>query len=175
MGRDSRSRRITKGIDIPANGTARTETIHFTWHGGSSVSAITMKIPSKEQFFENFTPSGSEYAEFLKTHDPAKKANLSNGPYSLTGKLGDKLAIHMTIDKGMNTGSYYYDKYGSSNTLPLTVKNFDKNTGKITIEEQNDKGEVTGNFSGVLTPDYFEGEMTAYTGKALSFKLTVSK
>ena len=172
-GQESRKRRITEGIDIPANGTARTETVYFNWHGGSSVSAFTMKIPSKEQFFENFTPAGNEYAEFIKTHDTSKKANLSDGPYALAGKLGTKLAIHMTIDKGMKTGSYYYDKYGPSYPLILTVKNFDKKTGKITLEEQNDKGEVTGNFTGVLTPESFEGKMTAYTGKTHPFNLSV--
>lgn len=167
-------RRITPGLDIPANGTANYG-ISFSWHGGPSIKAITMKIPSKEQFFENFTPTGNEYDEFIKNMPKAGENELGDGPFTMAGKLGGKHAIHMTINKGLQDGTYYYDKYGPNNTLALSVKNYDKKTGKITLEEQNDKGQVTGNFIGVLTPTAFEGTMTAYTGKSFPFTLTVSK
>lgn len=173
-GMDTSSNRITKGIDIPAKGSARYESM-FSWHAGSSIKAITMKIPSREQFFENYTPTGNEYAEYVKDMPKGGSANLGDGPFALAGKLGGKHAIHMTINRGLKDGTYYYDKYGPSNALTLTVKNFDKKTGKITLEEQNNKGQVTGSFTGVLTPTSFNGDMTAYTGKTLPFTLEVSK
>lgn len=75
----------------------------------------------------------------------------------------------------MKKGTYYYDKYGPSNTLQLVVKAFNPNTGDLTLEETNDKAEVTGTFIGKLSDTSYTGTMTAYTGKTYNFDLKIVK
>lgn len=170
-------KRIEQGKqEIPANGTI---TLPFTFNGHSSsaVTAVTVNTPTQEDFFKNYKPTGQEYSIYVKAHgdEPVKAGHLSNGPYQLAGNLGAKLAIHINLDKGMKQGTYYYDKYGPKNTLDLSVKAFNDHTGELTLEECNDKGEVTGSFVGKLTADTYTGTMTAYTGKSYPFTLKVIK
>lgn len=177
MGGQGSKKRIEQGKkEIPANGTITIPFI-FSGRGGSKLKAVTVNTPSQESFFKNYTPTGHEYADYVKVHgdEPIKADRLSYGPYQLAGKLGTKLAIHLNLDKGMKHGTYYYDKYGPNNTLNLSVKAFNDNTGELTLEETNEKGEVTGTFIGTLTPEAYTGTMTAYTGKSFPFTLTVTK
>lgn len=165
---------MEKGKDIPAGGTVRIPQ-SFTGHIFSDIKAITMKTPAKEDFFKNYEPTGKEYADYVAKH--GAKVDLSNklsdGPYKLAGKLGGKYAVHVSLEKGMVKGSYYYDKSGPSATLNLSIKSFNPRTGDLTIEETNDKGEVTGTFTGILTAESYTGKMTAFTGKTYNFTLAV--
>ncbi|MCM1378056.1 MAG: hypothetical protein NC097_07005 [Clostridium sp.] len=174
FGVEESNHKIEKGVDIPANGTTRVPS-SFSMHGGGNIANITMNTPTEEDFFEKFIPKGNEYAEYVKTLDPTTgdRGRLSDGPYKIKGKLGGKYPIHMTINKGMRDGSYYYDKSGPNNSLTLTVNVFNKRTGEIKLDERNAKGEITGTFSGTLTPSTFVGEMKAYTGKIYNFNLEV--
>ncbi|MCM1349219.1 MAG: hypothetical protein NC338_07380 [Firmicutes bacterium] len=175
FGVEEHNKRIENGKDIPANGSVKVDFM-FSGHGGASLSSVAMKVPTQEEFYANFTPTGNEYEAYVKANGTVSASaadDLSEGPYTIAGKLNGKLPIHINLNKGMRDGSYYYDKYGPSNTLTLTVKSFNKKTGTLVIEERNDKGEVTGTFSGTLTPETFVGEMTAYTGKTLPFNLKV--
>lgn len=170
------TRKIEPGKDIPENGTARIP-FSFSGHSYSEIQAITMNTPSQETFFKNYKPTGKEYKTYISENgeDNAKAQKLGNGPYELAGKLGTKLAIHVNLEKGMKKGTYYYDKYGPSNTLQLVVKSFNPNTGDLTLEETNDKAEVTGTFIGKLSNESYTGKMTAYTGKTYNFDLKVTK
>lgn len=162
--------------DIPANGTI-TVPFLYSGHVDNSITAITVNTPTQEDFFKNYKPTGQEFAAYVKVHgdEPVKAGHLSNGPYQLAGSLGTKLPIHVNLDKGMKHGTYYYDKYGPKNALTLSVKAFNDNTGDLTLEEMNDKGEVTGTFIGKLSADAYIGTMTAYTGKSYPFTLKVVK
>ncbi|MDE5665260.1 MAG: hypothetical protein K2I31_04895 [Duncaniella sp.] len=176
MGHEEVTRKIEPGKDIPANGTVR---LNFSYSGHSfpEIQAITMNTPSQESFFKNYKPTGKEYSEYISQYgeDAASAKKISDGPYELAGKLGTKLAIHVNLDKGMKKGTYYYDKYGPSNTLQLVVKAFNPNTGDLTLEETNDKAEVTGTFIGKLSDTSYTGTMTAYTGKTYNFDLKIVK
>lgn len=176
FGVESSKKSTEPGKDIPANGTIRLQTT-FTGHGGRSFKSVTMSTPSQEQFFANYTPTGKEYQNYIDNHgaDVAVPNKLSNGPYTIVGKLGGKYPIHLQLDEGMKSGAYYYDKMGPNNQLTLSVKSFNKNTGELVLEEMNDKGDVTGSFIGTLRPDAYTGTMTAYTGKSYKFDLTVQK
>lgn len=173
-GIDSHKSEIEKGKDIPAGGTVKIP-FSFTGHAGSSIKAITVKTPSKEDFFKNYTPSGKEYDEYIaKYGDKLSASNkLSDGPYNLAGKLGGKYAVHVNLEKGMKKGTYYYDKSGANAKLNLSIKEFNPNTGELTMEETNDKGQVTGTFIGTLTSEAYTGKMTAFSGKTYSFTLAV--
>lgn len=174
VGGEDVKKQIMPGKDIPANGTVRLD-ISFNGHYSETIKAITMNTPSQESFFKSYAANGNEYADYVKTHGEAKAGagKLSDGPYELAGKLGGKMAIHVNIDKGMKHGSYYYDKYGPSNTLELSVKAFNPRTGELTLEESNDKGQVTGSFVGTLSDRSYTGTMTSYTGKSYAFDLAV--
>lgn len=177
QGDEGSKKRIEQGKKpIPANSTV-TIPFSFTGRSWTSLKAITINTPSQESFFQNYQPTGQEFAAYVKAHgdEPVKAEQISDGPYQLAGKLGTKLPIHVNLAKGMKHGTYYYDKYGPNNTLNLSVKAFNKNTGELTLEETNDKGEVTGTFIGKLTPEAYTGTMTAYTGKSYPFTLRVIK
>lgn len=176
------SHKTEKGKDIPANGTVRFN-FSFTGHEDATLSNIVMKQLSQDEFLSTYTPTGDEYKRFMETVKPQKKTPvrkgdknaLSDGPYTIVGKIGGKYAVHISLDKGMKTGSYYYDKNGANATLALTITNFNRQTGKLTMEERNDKGEITGTFTGTLTPDSYKGEMTAFNGKTHSFDMKVEQ
>lgn len=167
---------IVQGKDIPAHGTLRLDET-FSFHCNRSIKAITMHIPTKESFFKNYKPTGDEYNNYIKVHgdEVVKKGTLGFGPFQFAGKLGGKYPIHINLLKGMKSGSYYYDKNGSKSTLDLHVKSYNENTGELTMEETNNKGEVTGSFIGVLTPETYKGKMTSFQGKTYDFTLDVVK
>ncbi|MDE6296416.1 MAG: phosphoethanolamine transferase CptA, partial [Muribaculaceae bacterium] len=175
--RDRTSNKIETGkADIPANGTIKVKD-SFTGHYYRDLVAITVHSPSKEDFYKKYTPTGEEYAAYVKVHGdtPVKREALGYGPFLMTGKVGGKYAVHITLNKGMKTGSYYYDKSGPNATLDLSVKEYNENTGEVTIEEKNKNGEVTGTFIGILTPDSFVGKMTSFQGKTYDCNFKVSK
>lgn len=165
---------IEPGKDIPARGTITIEE-DFTMHHNRDLKAITMHIPTKESFFKNYSPTGDEYNEYIRVHgdEVVKKNSLGYGPFTIAGKLGGKYPIHINLAKGMKSGSYYYDKNGPKATLDLHVKSYNENTGDLTMEEKNNKGEVTGTFIGILTPYTYTGKMTSFQGKTYDFTLDV--
>lgn len=164
------------GRDIPAHESIRIEDT-FSGHSWREIVAITVHTPSKEDFYKNYTPTGDEYLAYVKVNgeEPEKKKSLGYGPFTLTGKIDGKYPIHLTLEKGMKTGSYYYDKNGPKATLSLSIKEYNENTGELTFEEKNDKGEKTGTFVGVLSSDSFKGKMTSFQGKTYECNLKVSK
>lgn len=177
FGIEKSSNSIGKGNkDIPANGTVRIYS-NFTGHDFSDIRAITMKTPSQKSFFENFEPKGTEYADYVKVNGEVEPSatKLSDGPYVIAGKLGGKYPIHINLEKGMEKGTYYYDKSGPSATLDLVVKSFNPRSGDLVLQETNAKGDVTGTFTGKMTADNYKGEMRAFTGKTYEFDLAVQK
>lgn len=177
MGVEESKYRTQTGKDIPANGTVRI-TSSFTGHAGSDITKITMKELSNEEFMDTYTPVGNEYEAYVKEHgDDVKNVTkkLGDGPYHIKGKLGGKYAVHITIEKGMKTGYYYYDKNGAGATLALKVQDFNPKTGKLILEEQNDKGQVTGTFNGTLTSTSYIGQMTSFQGKIYDFDMEVTE
>lgn len=168
--------KIEPGKDISANGSIKLNE-SFTWRFGRDIKAITMHTPSIESFFKNYAPTGEEYDNYVKIHgkEVKKKVRPGIGPFELAGKLGNKYPIHINLAKGMKAGTYYYDKNGPKATLDLRVKAYNENTGELTIEESNNKGEVTGTFVGILTPEAYIGTMTSFQGKTYDFTLEVIK
>ncbi len=175
QGIDDTSYSNEKGKDIPAGGTVRYD-FTFTGHGGSALHKINIKAISESDFLKNYKFEGNEFDKYMETADKSliNKKPLGDGPYNISGKLGGKYPIHMTLDKGMKKGTYYYDKSGANNTLNLSVKSFNKRSGKIVIEETNNKGEVTGTFTGQITNDAFTGRMTSFQGRTYDFTLAVN-
>lgn len=142
-----------------------------------SSASIKWKLSDEEIVNKYYKPTGKEYEEYLKSVKPAdKEAKLGDGPYTITGKIGGKYAIHMTLDKGMKYGSYYYNKKGPGAKLNLRVVNFNKATGQISLEETDASGNVTGTFVGVITPSSFKCQMSVpSTGKTYDCDLAVSQ
>lgn len=165
-----------KGGDIPAGGTYKW---YFTFwgHGAADRPTITMKHPTQDRFMSMYKAKGNEYKRYKAAHpeDIHKTAKLDDGPYYISGKLGGKYAIHMTLEKGMKGGSYYYDKYGPNNTLQINVNSFDPKTGHLVLQEINKEGDVTGSFEGTLSNTNFVGDMKVYTRLAYKFDLNVTK
>lgn len=172
MGGEHTSDRVEKGVDIPANGSVCIP-ISFTGHDFVELKSVTLSAPTKDEFYAGFNPKGNEYEEYLKVAGNSGSGKLGDGPYQIVGKINGKYPIHMFLNAGMKDGYYYYDKSGPGNRLELTVNNFNRNNGKITLEERNAKGEITGTFTGRLTQDTFDGEVSIFNGKTYRFNLTV--
>lgn len=172
--------RTEKGRDIPANSAIRMN-FSFSGHGGSLLVRVNMKQQSKEEFMASYKPDGSEYDSYVKEFGDPTKDNAAatgasaDGPFKISGKLGGKHAVHITLESGMKSGSYYYDKYGPSAKLRLKVLDYNPKSGAITLEEHNDNGEVTGTFTGTLTATAFRGKMTSFAGKTYDFNMVVVK
>lgn len=165
---------VKPGVAIKAHGTAQIPS-SFTWHYSEDIKAITMRTPSQDEFFEKYQPTGDEYADYVAAHgdDVEASAKLGEGPYDMAGVIGKNMKIHLHLDKGMKEGSYYYDKNGANATLSLKVKSFNRNTGELTLEEYNNRGDITGNFVGTLTTEGYTGKMTAFSGKSYNFTLKI--
>lgn len=164
-----------KGKPIPAHGTV-TYPFSFSGHVYPEDPIITIRDLSMDEFLDQYKPTGKEYKEYIKEHgDNSGSLRLNDGPYNIAGKIGGKYPIHMVLEKGMKEGYYYYDKSGPSARLRLTVKTFSPKSGKLVVEERNDKDQITGTFTGKLTPTSFDCEMRAFTGKTYDCKLTVSQ
>lgn len=124
MDGDRTSYRTEHGKDIPANGTVRIP-YDFSGHDFTEISNIAMRELSNQEFMATYTPIGNEYEAYVKKHGDSVKnisKKLDDGPYHIKGKLGGKYAVHITLEKGMTNGSYYYDKYGPSAKLELRCR-----------------------------------------------------
>lgn len=188
---DETFRKTRQGSSIPAYGTANFKV--ETCESDIKVTGVNIPTPPMSQFLKFYTPTGNEYKEYMANSSigmgsvsgpgsgsgnnlgsGSRDGKLGDGPYHIVGKIGGKYGIHMTIDKGMKTGLYYYDKKGPANQLVLTVTDFNKKTGQITLEERDSKGMVTGTFVGVLSTTNFSGVMTVTSnGKTYNFDLKV--
>lgn len=174
---DETNHRVETGKDIPAHGTVKIP-FQFSGHSQSSITKITMKELSNEEFMKTYTPKGNEYKEYVNEHgDDVTKGSskLGDGPYMIQGKLGGKYAVHINLEKGMKSGSYYYDKNGPDATLELKVQEFNPKTGKLVLEEHNNKGQVTGTFNGTLSATNYIGQMTSFQNKVYDFDMTVTR
>lgn len=167
------SYKTEKGIDLSPKGTGKIE-FEFTGRYYPSIKSVKVDAVSMEEFLERFKAKGDEYARYMEERGPIDESGNTLGKESMTfaGKLGGKYPIHLTIGEGFKSGSYYYDKYGPSNPLKLTVISFNPKNGKIKLEEFTDQGRVTGEFTGVVSKNSFEGEMDAYNGKTHAFSLS---
>lgn len=75
--------------------------------------------------------------------------------------------ITMYIDNETGEFWYYYNKFGKK--LYLTVMSSSGNY--LELYEQNDRGEITGTFSGTLTNNSYSGTFTNYKGRTFPFSL----
>lgn len=92
--------------------------------------------------------------------------------YRLEGTINEKYAVHMILDLKNLIGAYYYDKSGVDNFLTLKIHSYNPASGQLTIDEFNNKNELTGEFSGILGESGFKG--TAKFGtKTMPFDLAM--
>lgn len=175
---DSTNHSVENGKDIPANGSVNIP-FEFTGRYFPTLKKVTMKEMSVDEFFAAYEPQGREFATYVKDHGHVAPVvageGLGDGPFELNGKIGGKHAVRMTLDKGMKTGSYYYDKMGPQNPLNLKITEYNPKTGKLKLEETNANGEVTGTFIGTLSADDFTGSMTSYRGQTFNTVLKVNR
>lgn len=112
-----------------------------------------------------------EQYEAIRNTGRYLKVKKASGMHDLyfTGKIGGKYPVHMTISGDIASGSYYYDKSGSSNPMFVTVTSWNDATGDVTMEEINASGEICGTWQGKITADNFVGtcEIT-FSGKSYS-------
>ncbi len=94
---------------------------------------------------------------------------------TVSGKIGGKYAVVMTLDIAGRYGQYYYTRSGSGNSLDLVWDNYDPSTGLLEMHEVAPGGDITGYFTGYLTPDGYAGMMTNLKGQEFDFTLTLTR
>ena len=117
---------------------------------------------------EGYAEGGSKQ---LKVHMNILSNEKSANNIMLKGMINDKYRIVMQIymDVKNVSGSYYYVKNGSNNTLELSgSKNSNDN---MLLKEYNSAGENTGTFEGKWSMDSYSGTFTNYKGIKMPFKL----
>ena len=117
---------------------------------------------------EGYAEGGSKQ---LKVHMNILSNEKSANNIMLKGMINDKYRIVMQIymDVKNVSGSYYYVKNGSNNTLELSGS---KNSNDyMLLKEYNSAGENTGTFEGKWSMDGYSGTFTNYKGIKMPFKL----
>lgn len=104
--------------------------------------------------------------------EPSAEPSADKNTIKLEGSIGD-IPIHMsmTIEDGIVTGTYYYDRVGQDIRIEGTIEA----NRMMTMKEFETDGPVTGAFDGWYTPGIdFTGIWTnAKTNKTLNFSLNV--
>lgn len=93
----------------------------------------------------------------------------------LSGKIDGKYPVHMILDLGQREGVYYYDKYGPSNVISVSItslKALNNGNWNITLTKHTDRYDNEEKWYGVLTSENFAGT-GEYLNKDLSFDMTV--
>ena len=90
----------------------------------------------------------------------------------LAGKIDNKYPVHMIIDLDNLTGAYYYEKSGVDHCLSLKIGSYNEASGQLTANEYNDKGQLTGEFSGTVSDKGFVGNAT-FGSKTMPFDIAV--
>ena len=89
----------------------------------------------------------------------------------LAGKIDGKYAVHMELNLKSKRGTYYYDKYGSSNSMVLSVEDYDPSiSSKLVLKEYNKDGKYCGEWKGVLQNGQYTGE-GIFLGNTMPFVL----
>ena len=89
----------------------------------------------------------------------------------LAGKIDGKYAVHMELNLKSKRGTYYYDKYGSSNSMVLSVEDYDPSISpKLVLKEYDKDGKYCGEWKGVLQNGQYTGEGT-FLGNTMPFVL----
>ena len=117
---------------------------------------------------EGYAEGGSKQ---LKVHMNILSNEKSANNIMLKGMINDKYRIVMQIymDVKNVSGSYYYVKNGSNNTLELSGS---KNSNDyMVLKEYNSAGENTGTFEGKWSLNSYSGTFTNYKGVKMPFKL----
>lgn len=117
---------------------------------------------------EGYAEGGSKQ---LKVHMNILSNEKSANNIMLKGMINDKYRIVMQIymDVKNVSGSYYYVKNGSNNTLELSGS---KNSNDyMLLKEYNSAGEHTGTFEGKWSMNSYSGTFTNYKGIKMPFKL----
>ena len=107
----------------------------------------------------------------LKVHLNILSNKKSDNDITLKGMINGKYKIVMQIHTDVKnvSGSYYYVKNGSNNTLELSGS---KNSNDyMLLKEYNSAGEHTGTFEGKWSMNSYSGTFTNYKGIKMPFKL----
>lgn len=117
---------------------------------------------------EGYAEGGSKQ---LKVHMNILSNEKSANDIMLKGMIDDKYRIVMQIymDVKNVSGSYYYVKNGSNNTLELSGSM--NSNDYMVLKEYNSAGENTGTFEGKWSMDSYSGTFTNYKGIKMPFKL----
>ncbi len=128
---------------------------------------------SKDEIASEYETSlyEEEYTDYDETETDTESSESTI--YHLTGLIDGKYSIDMTLDVKNGTGSYFYVKSGSGQSLSLIITQLDED-GNIVIEEYNDNDEQTGLFEGRINNDgEIQGWFTNYKGKEMPFHLEI--
>ncbi|MCH5218628.1 MAG: zinc ribbon domain-containing protein [Muribaculaceae bacterium] len=93
----------------------------------------------------------------------------------LSGKIDGKYPVHMTLDLKQRFGVYYYDKYGSSNSMGIEVSQLramGNGQWAIIISMATSNGDKNEKWYGTLTDYNFTGN-GVFLGKEMPFDLKV--
>lgn len=157
----------------------------IVFNGSESKTVIYMNLDmtgrdKMEGLYEVETPKQnvSYYVSFTKTSGnsssttyQSNSASYSSGVINLTGKIDGKYPVHMTINLSTGNGSYYYDKYGSSNKMTLLVT--ENSSGNLKINEYNSDGQYCGEWRGRISNGVYSGCGT-FMGGEMPFSLKVN-
>lgn len=135
----------------------------------NSKETVLMKLSQTSgNTLEGYAEGGRKQ---LKVHMNILSNEKSANNIMLKGMINDKYRIVMQIymDVKNVSGSYYYVKNGSNNTLELSGS---KNSNDyMVLKEYNSAGENTGTFEGKWSLNSYSGTFTNYKGVKMPFKL----
>ena len=153
-----------RGQDLQIKITdASNGTLYGTYEVETSSKAVSYDVTFTRK---GGTSSGRSYSSY---NESSSSKNSTSGVINLKGKIDGKYAVHVRLNLSSGTGSYYYDKYGSSNTMTLKITN--SSPDYFVMEEYNKKGEYCGEWRGTLANGVYSGT-GSFVGGEMPFYLS---
>lgn len=125
-----------------------------------------------KEIVDNAQYSQNEFEQFKKNHKDVISAIIKGNStkakiVNYVGKVGsDAVTMQLSFKSGTVSGTYYYDKKGSSKKL--TLKGTVAQSGYITMDEYDESGQTTGSF--ILNSEMV-GSFLSESGNSCNVKL----
>lgn len=184
----TRTKKEFSGNTVPAHGTARYNipgTVDFEYESWEADIRITM---SKEQLVTRcLKPTGKEYEEYLRMKGDVSTFSSQSGSQtsrnSSAGSSTDGLSLNLhgsiggandaifTLSGINNDGFTSFTVSGVRNERKLRFGSYDKQSGKLIIQEYFTNGQYVGDFVGTYKNGVYEGVFTNTKGGKVNFRL----
>lgn len=163
---------VVPGVDIAAGGSAtvKTRKLGTSMENDDSYS-LNINGVTADNFEQIFQPTGTEYDEYLRTHQPTvvEKGALTLNVTGVMGGCGTKLTFND------NKGEMLYNpkssalEFSNAERREVTLVSYNASTGDLVLRIVKPGGSATGQLNGTWRNGSYQGTFNNVNGKSSSF------